>query len=221
MQGMRCHAKSRCSAVVAIELLTFSIFGTATYAAKVPSDFTTKSTPQLRVRVYSFPGLPAGVLRSAEMEADRLLRDGHINFDWIDCTLRNPSRACTLDLTPQDLVVRVVAKALPQASTPALGIAGSSNGDATAFLFYDRMLALRSYVRPLSSIFGRVLAHEIVHMLLPAQGHSELGLMRALWSTDDLRPESFACSGLPFASVQLMKEEAVRRLISASDTALK
>ncbi len=189
--------------------------GMATQAAKVPADAAITSTPQLRVRVYSFPGLSPGVLRSAEIEADRLLRAGHINFEWIDCTARNISATCGLDPTPQDLVVRLIPIALPQVTTDALGIAGSKNGDAIAFLFYDRMLALRTYERPLQSIVGRVLAHEIVHMLLPDQGHAQLGLMRALWSADDLRPTSFACTDLPFASVLLMKQEALRRLVSA------
>jgi hypothetical protein len=218
---MRCPANSRSTAALAIGLLTFSIVAMATEAAELPADSALASTSQLRVRVYSFPGLSPIVLQSAEIEADRLLRDGHIKFEWIDCTARTISAACGLDLTPQDLVVRVVARALPQASTNALGIAGSKNGDAIAFIFYDRMLALRTYVRPLQSIVGRVLAHEIVHMLLPDQGHAQLGLMRALWSADDLRPTSFACIGLPFASVQLMKQESLRRLVSAHNLALK
>lgn len=125
------------------------------------------------------------------------------------------------DLAPTDLVIRVVAKALSQASADALGIASSKRQDAIAFIFYDRMIALRTQATPLPSIVGRVLAHEIVHVLLPGQSHSDFGLMRGQWSANDLRADSSACMGLPRASVQLMQEEAVRRVVSARRLALK
>lgn len=216
---MRYRANGRSTAVLAIKLFTFSIVGTASLAANLSPESLVN--PQLRVRVYSFAGLSPGLLASAEIEADRFLGDVRVNFGWVDCTSSKASAVCTVDLTPRDLVVRVVTKALPQATTDALGIAGSSNGEASAFLFYDRMLVLRTHARPLQFIVGRVLAHEIVHMLLPAQRHSELGLMRALWSADDLRPQSFACVGLPITSALLIEREALRRVASADNLGSK
>jgi hypothetical protein len=68
---------------------------------------------------------------------------------------------------------------------------------------------------------GRVLAHEIVHLLLPGERHSDFGLMRGQWSADDMRPESFACIGVPVASAQLMQNEALRRSVNARNLALK
>jgi hypothetical protein len=69
---------------------------------------------------------------------------GEIQF--IDASTGDSSRsvpaACTSEISSRDLVVRVVPKPLPQASTDALGIAGSNGSEAIAFVFYDRMLAL-------------------------------------------------------------------------------
>lgn len=115
------------------------------------------------------------------------------------------------DITPKDLVIRVLAKALRQASADALGIAGSNAGEGIAFVFYDRMLLLRTQQKPLPVIVGRVLAHEITHLLLPEDSHSARGLMRAKWSVDDMRPDSAACVGLSVLSAQLMQQEALRR----------
>ena len=125
------------------------------------------------------------------MEASRLLRDVRVHLNWVDCTSRVVSATCMTDRLPTDLAVRVLAKALPQVSANALGIAGTNVGEATAFIFYDRMVSLRTQARSLPSIVGRVLAHEITHLLLPAESHSELGLMRAHWTADDMRDVQF------------------------------
>jgi hypothetical protein len=217
---MLCRANSLSAAVFAIPLLTFSVLGPTALAASVPTKSVEKS-PRLSVRVYSFAGLSRWLLLAAEVEAARLLRDVPLDLTWLDCTSRFNSEICMSEPTPTDLVIRVIAKALPRASADALGISGTAGGDAIAFIFYDRMLALRTHTKPLLSIFGRVLAHEITHLLLPAEAHSEVGLMRAQWTADDMRPESFACMGLPVASVHLMQKEALRRTVSAGNLGLK
>lgn len=206
-----------------MQLLAFSILGSAALAGSIPavSSPGDKSTPQLSVRVYSFAGLSPGLLQAAEVEADRLLSNVPVDLNWVDCTSQSVSAACMSDLAPTDLVIRVFAKALPQASPDALGIASSKRQDAIAFIFYDRIIALRTQATPLPSIVGRVLAHEIVHELLPGQSHSDFGLMRGQWSTSDLRMDSSACMGFPRASVQLMQKEAVRRVVSARSLSVK
>jgi hypothetical protein len=182
-----------------------------TAPAKTELPLTPQSTPKLDVLLYSFPGLSPGVLHDTEAEAARLLRQIGIEPEWIDCTSRLISARCMASPSAIDLIVRFTAKALPQASTKALGIAGSSADYAAAFIFYDRVLVLRTSTRLLPMMLGRVLAHEIMHLLLPREEHSELGLMRGLWTVDDLRITSTACLGLPVRSVQLVPREAFRR----------
>src|SRR4051812_11575667 len=118
-----------------------------------------QSTPTLRVFVYSFPGLSPGVLQGAEGEAARVLRPVPIQWSWIDCTGRVMPDLCQSPQLSTDLVIRLTRKALPQVSARTLGIAGSSAECATAFLFYDRVLALRTQTRFLPAMLGRVLAH--------------------------------------------------------------
>jgi hypothetical protein len=213
---MPCRAKSQRGAVLAAVLLTFSIAWPTALAAKDRnvSDSADTSAPQLSVHVYGFPQLSPRLLKAAELEAVYMLRSVPVDLRWIDWVSPAPAGWMS-DRAPTDLVVRVIAKALPQADADALGIAGSSEQGGAAFIFYDRVLAFRTPARPLSSILGRVLAHEITHLLLPTEGHSDFGLMRAKWSADDLRTQSSICRGLPVASIRLMQKEALRRVAEA------
>jgi len=174
-----------------------------------------QSTPELNVLVYRFPGFSTRMLYEAEIEAVRVLHPVHMERSWIDCTSRPFPISCTSQ-KPTDLVVRFIRKALPKASTSALGIAGSSDSQGVAFVFYERVLALRTPTRPLPMMLGRVIAHELTHLLLPEQGHSDVGLMRGQWAADDLRITSSACLRLPTTSVQFMEKEALRRVLSAN-----
>jgi hypothetical protein len=65
------------------------------------------------------------------------------------------------------------------------------------------------------------MAHEIAHVLLPHHKHSDLGLTRGQWSADDLTMTSAACLGLSAQSVQFMQKEALRRMLSARNRAVK
>ncbi len=220
---MRCRPNNRSTVGLAIQSITFLIIGAAALAARTPTESSRddNSTPRLTVRVYGFAKLSPSLLQASELQAVRLLRYVPLDLNWVDCTSWPAPAICMAEPAPTDLMVRVLAKALPQASQNALGIAASKRGDAIAFVFYDRMLALRTHARPLSSIAGRVLAHEIVHVLLPDEAHSDFGLMRGLWSTDDLRTDSSACMGLTAISVQLMQKEVLRRIASARNAAPK
>ncbi len=135
-----------------------------------------------------------------------------IELRWIDCTSRVLSASCGSPQASTDLIIRFLLKALPQAGARTLGIAGSSADYAAAFIFYDRILALRTHTHLLPAMLGRVLAHEITHLLLPQEDHAVFGLMRGQWSADDLRITSAACLGLSTRSVQLMHREALRRV---------
>jgi hypothetical protein len=162
------------------------------------------------VRVYSFQALSAWLLSSAEKEAARMLRDSQIKLDWVNCTAKMHPSACFSPELPNELVVRIIPEALPAVTRTTLGVA-SRHENAGALIFYDRVTALRSPTRPLLSILGRVMAHEITHLLTAGEPHSDLGLMRAAWDADDLDIGSFACRGLSANSIRLMQNEVARR----------
>lgn len=167
----------------------------------------------LTIRVFGFSGLSPWVLQGAEAEAARMLRSASIELNWIDCTAQ-VSGPCVSSGQTADLIVRFLPKALPGPASSVLGVAGLSGDSATAFIFYDRIAAIRTHTRLLPVMLGRVMAHEITHLLLPEQGHAELGLMRAEWWADDLEIVSRVRLGLPAMSVRLMQTEVRRRALA-------
>lgn len=177
--------------------------------------------PELNVRVYAFQGFSFEALPEAYTEAERLLYPSAIRLKWVDCISPVFSHECASPQLRTDLTVRIVAAALPPATPQALGLAAWSGDLAAAFIFYDRVLALRTNTRFVPSILGRVMAHEITHLLLGADSHSEIGLMRGQWSADDLRTVNSAWLGLPVRSVQSMQKEARRRVLIAQNLTVR
>jgi hypothetical protein len=221
IRGMICRNSNVAATICLIAWLAgFPSWRTELSARNAPEvSIGNKSTPELTVRVYKFPGLSDWVLNEAYAEAARILRPVPIKLKWVDCT-SSVSASCTSPLLPTDLIIRVLANALPQATESALGLA-SSGESAAAFIFYDRVVAQRTHTRLLPTILGRAMAHEITHLLVPQQDHSDLGLMRREWSADDLGFANSACLGLPIRSIQFMQKEALRRVVSAQSSTLK
>jgi hypothetical protein len=89
----------------------------------------------------------------------------------------------------------VLAEALPFA-----------NCGIRIIVFLDRVSRLfEMRLAPDASILGHVLAHEMGHVLLKLESHSETGLMKARWSGDDfarMRSKFFAFEPDAIAMIQ-------------------
>jgi hypothetical protein len=168
--------------------------------------------PRLTIRVYRIDRLPGGTLVWAEAEAARILRGAHLKLTWVNCPDPKNSALCAIPEQPSELCLRLLPTALPRATANALGMAVASPYGNCAFLFYDRILACHMYRGLIHQVLGRVIAHEIVHLLLPSSGHSTSGLMRPKWSTEDLQFASDSWLWLSARSIVLLREEALRRM---------
>jgi hypothetical protein len=147
------------------------------------------------VRTYNYAALPAATLTAAKVTAQNIFRRAGISVVWIDC--RVPADAggatCTEPLTAgRELMLRLVDHA-PDDRDRIVTL-GESMLDReqqrgvlmTVDLFPVRTIAERtSTSTPI--LLGRAIAHEIGHLLLGSAEHSRLGLMRAVWSHDELR----------------------------------
>lgn len=147
-----------------------------------------------------------------------MLRDTHIRFAWLNCPSEADYLLCTAPEQPTDLEVRIVRTALPQATVNTLGMASRSESGSTALIFYDRVKARSAGPVPSYEIFGKVMAHEIAHQLLPFDSHEKIGLMRAKWDPQDLSLTSQRCLGLSAESVRLMQRETLRRMSAVNAT---
>lgn len=173
---------------------------------------------KLTIRVYNLATVSPHVLKAAENEAARMLRDTHIRFAWLNCPSQADLILCQSPEDPDDLQVRLMATALPQLTANALGVTLRSKFGDSALVFYDRVEAHRTGGTFSHQILGRVMAHEIVHLLLPSGRHENIGLMRAEWDPKDLSFGSQQCLGLSAEFVRVMQREALRRMLAANAT---
>jgi len=157
-----------------------------------------KAEATVTVRTYDYTPVPDEQLAAARAEAEQIFRSARIAVRWIDCRVpgKADGAACTDALAPgRDLMLRLIDRtpvnAADRTRVAALGesmVDREERGGVlmTVDLFPIRSIAERSAIA-MSVLLGRAIAHEIGHLLLGSAEHPRLGLMRALWSQDELR----------------------------------
>jgi hypothetical protein len=151
---------------------------------------------QITVRIRNYARIDPGVLFNAETVASKILQEARVDTVWVVCfdgSAWSKDMACTNLPGPMVLTVNV----LPFSKSQAFPLRGDVFGYAIedgeqgfgcdAWIFNDRIKSF-ALGRELSvaQLLGHVLAHELGHMLLGANSHSGMGLMRAHWSSREL-----------------------------------
>jgi len=157
----------------------------------------------LVVRVYDNAGVLADHRARAIKSAHEILTRAELAVEWHDCPAGGVRlrRDCAAVPAPEELSVRLVRSPRRTAGDRALGNAliDSSTGKGTlATVFVDRIEAMAAR-GPIDawSVVGRVMAHEIGHLLLGTNSHSDTGVMREIWTLKDLvrdRPHDWVFS---------------------------
>src|SRR5262245_47905472 len=153
----------------------------------------------LTARFYSVVNVPAGERAEATQVAANILQAAGIDVRWMDCNDRvsagrpTTHEDCLTPLHPDEVVVRLV-RAPASGSDHAQNRPGFDRlGDAyvdtstaagsLATVYVDRVAMLaRTAGVDAGTLLGRVVAHEIGHLLLGTASHRQSGLMRAEWS---------------------------------------
>lgn len=151
------------------------------------------------VRVYNHARVTGDVLSSAERETDSIFRYAGLEIRWIDCPVNREQSdgypACQADFGPADFVIKIISPdmvvkyswprtrmgyAIPDCAPDLTG--------CWAAVSYRRVqdLALKADVSP-ALVLGKVMAHELGHLIL-GPGHSDTGIMRALFDEGDFAP---------------------------------
>jgi hypothetical protein len=163
------------------------------FAQDGKSPLTTESST-FRVRVYNDEGVADADLSAALKIAGTVLQRVGLQAMWQDCTVGNPNRnssGCDMQTTRIDLVLYLVARLEAHASNVDRRALGYSliprNGERAtmAYVSYARVRTVLSVFRA-EELLGLAVAHEIGHLLLGTNRHSNSGLMRAPWRNKDL-----------------------------------
>lgn len=145
---------------------------------------------RLCIRIYDTAGTASHERTKAMEGAGRILREADVSVEWRDCSPAGRLHpACGESPAPGELVVRMV-RAVGAAASRTLGeafIDTVTGKGVLATVFVDRIEAFAAIAKAdLPGVVARVMAHEIGHLLLGSNAHTQTGLMRESFSPDDL-----------------------------------
>jgi hypothetical protein len=172
------------------------------------------------VRVYDANGVMAGTNLAALDQARKTLEAASIDVIWRLCAT-TPS-PCNAPMAPEELAIRIV-RSLVQ---PRLGgglplgnaMLDTGNGNGVlATIYVDRVEWLAQQAGADSrALLGRAIAHELGHLLLATTTHGPVGLMRALWSHDEVRRGHARDWAFAPSELAVIRRRAQARQIEAS-----
>lgn len=135
--------------------------------------------PRVVLHLTDYVSVPADLLHSAQAAAARVYARVDVTIEWTDgwAALAPSDGALHLD-------VILLTENMPgyRESDPRT-FAKASRVSRRAYVFFGRVLehARATFSDP-ARVLAVVLAHELGHLLLPQEGHSGTGLMRAGWA---------------------------------------
>jgi hypothetical protein len=142
----------------------------------------------ITVRVYDLHGTAPDQRAKALALAGETLAKANVSATWVDCARKEGAAlppACLGALKDGEIVLRFQGRTErgPHILGTAVVQAGGPNVVASVYVESVAERSIKTTL-PQSIILGRVIAHEIGHLLLGVNSHTPRGLMRASW---DLR----------------------------------
>jgi hypothetical protein len=181
-------------------LVSFLMFCIACVARDVEN-----GAAQVLVNVYDDAGIPVNVLLRAEQSAGRIFRIAGLQVIWRDCAAvpQNPAReqGCS-ETRESSLSIRVVRHSLTLTDS-VFGVSFLDEHGSGVYgdIFFDNAQRMSEAAHvSVGDVLGHVIAHELGHLLLGRDAHSEIGIMRPHWAKEELK--SLAMGRLLFTNEQ-------------------
>jgi hypothetical protein len=148
----------------------------------------------ITVRVYDLYGLPPQQRHAALELAAQTLAEANVEASFIDCARVDgvAPPACVSRLKEGEMVLRFQRRT--ERGDHILGTAiVQDDGPSVLASVYAGSVAERAARTgvPMSTILGRVTAHEIGHLLLGSNSHAPSGLMKASWNLRRPQPSEW------------------------------
>ena len=189
--------------------------------AAVPGIASAGARPQLTVVVRVYDGYGMGGVESgaARTSLKDVFADAGITFTWIDCLAAGrDSDPCAAPPARGELVVRFVHSSIGQPGDPvAMGdalVSGAGTGTVVT-VYPDEVQRAVGAWNAAGPLLGRVMAHEVGHLLLGAHAHAKDGLMRPIWSREEIARDSRFDWRFSKREIGHMRERLAARLESS------
>jgi hypothetical protein len=183
MDGGKPH---RINSIIIVALLTVAVGGV--------TDVASASGARLRINVYDYARIEPHAIARAQALVTSIYRTIEIDACW-----KHPAGAsqlqCHEPAAPggRDLSILLLNSKMSERLGVADDVVGmaavaAEGGGLVAYVLVDRVMitAKQEGVDPMS-VLGLVIAHEIGHLMLPANAHSPTGLMRPRWNAPEFR----------------------------------
>jgi hypothetical protein len=157
---------------------------------------TPTTLPTVKIAIDDYAAVDSDQIIQAQRLVTQLYDAIGVKTSWLETRrVSNDASGARMraDLVAPDLRVIVLEMQTPDREDLSPDAAGSAPGTRTergriAYVFYDRVRTIAQKAHQVDgSPLGVVIAHEIGHLLLPYGSHSETGLMRGLWSAQEIR----------------------------------
>ncbi len=197
-----------------------------TAPAAFNADPQPKPVPTINVRVYDYAQLTRGTLKQAQREVRWILQKAGLECTWHQCVVpgrkRESGSECKTRRTPTDLVVRILPRRMARRLSMERDVYGSAaTGRDGAFasladVFYHPIEELaKRRGKPTSLLLASFLTHEIGHLLLGPDSHSESGIMHVPFDEAQLERAVLGCLLFTPAEAARIRSEAMKRMVFA------
>jgi len=196
----------------------------------VSPDESTARVP-LTVLIYDGFGVRVDDISAARAEADAIFRAAGIAPVWFYCGFvegkwQDPNDRCKSGAGSDGIIVRLRRSSrLGESYRLALGeaqIDTQAHTGSIATVFADRVAITSDRAGANArGVLGRVIAHEIGHLLIGTNQHSTHGLMRAAWTDVELRRSIGLEWQFSASEARCMRAEVVRRSERAGESGVE
>jgi hypothetical protein len=166
-------------------ILSFRAFPAWAEDERPPDIFVT-------IAVHNNAGVGANTLAQAERTARSIFKEAAVNVHWVNCDLPpvavDIAASCRITEFPKHLQL-TIARRSKNLTDSVFGVSylGEDGSGCYSSVFFEpaEELHARLYVN-LGTLLGHVVAHELGHLLLGTNAHSDTGIMRPHWNERDL-----------------------------------
>ena len=144
-----------------------------------------------KIRIYNYAHVPEQTLHAASVDSAHIFESAGSASSWQICRIREsalvPDDArCDGSLDVNEFSVRIVNGPV-RTGPDVLGysVISPDHVGVLATVLFQRILVLAERSgTDVASLLGRVMAHEVGHLVLGSSDHGWAGLMRAVWNVD-------------------------------------